>query len=117
MSLSAQTQAVLLLTAHLPKSGKGEPRPLSPSEWGRFARWLKDHARRPGSLLIDDPARLLPGWLDKTVSVQRIEALLERGGALGLALEKWERAGLWVITRSDPDYPDRLKKRLRTEAP
>jgi predicted Rossmann fold nucleotide-binding protein DprA/Smf involved in DNA uptake len=117
MPLSAQTQAVLLLTAHLPKSGKGEPRPLSPAEWGRFARWLKDHARRPESLLTGDAARLLPGWLDKTMSVQRIEALLGRGGALGLVLEKWERAGLWVMTRCDPDYPDRFKRRLRADAP
>jgi predicted Rossmann fold nucleotide-binding protein DprA/Smf involved in DNA uptake len=117
MPLSAQTQAVLLLTAHLPKSGKGEPRPLSPSEWGRFALWLKDHTCGPESLLTDDPPGLLAGWLDKTVSLHRIEALLGRGGALGLALEKWERAGLWVMTRSDPDYPDRFKKRLRADAP
>jgi predicted Rossmann fold nucleotide-binding protein DprA/Smf involved in DNA uptake len=36
---------------------------------------------------------------------------------MGLALEKWQRAGLWVMTRSDADYPVRLKKRLRFEAP
>lgn len=35
----------------------------------------------------------------------------------GLALEKWERAGLWVLTRADGDYPDRLKRRLREAAP
>jgi hypothetical protein len=103
MSLSAQTQAVLLLTAHLPKSGKGEPRPLSPSEWGRFALWLKDHSRRPEALLTDDPDRILAGWLDKTVSMHRIEALLGRGGALALAREKWVRAGRWVLLRSDPE--------------
>ena len=32
---------------------------------------------------------------------------------MGLALEKWQRAGLWVMTRSDADYPVRLKKRLK----
>ena len=36
---------------------------------------------------------------------------------LGLALEKWNRAGLWVMTRSDIDYPGRLKQRLRTDSP
>jgi len=31
--------------------------------------------------------------------------------ALGFATEQWQRAGLWVVTRSDPDYPrDRFKK-------
>ncbi|MFC6443376.1 DNA-processing protein DprA [Paenalcaligenes hermetiae] len=32
-------------------------------------------------------------------------------------MEKWQRAGLWVITRSDPEYPRRLKQRLRTASP
>jgi predicted Rossmann fold nucleotide-binding protein DprA/Smf involved in DNA uptake len=47
----------------------------------------------------------------------RLQALLARGAALGLALEKWQRAGLWVRTRGDPEYPDRLKRRLRSESP
>jgi predicted Rossmann fold nucleotide-binding protein DprA/Smf involved in DNA uptake len=117
MSLSNHAQAVLLLTAHLTRPGKGEAKPLSPREWGRFALWLKDHALKPESMLGDDPARLLAGWLDKTVTVSRIEALLRQGGALGLALEKWERAGLWIMTRSDPEYPERLKRRLRVDSP
>jgi predicted Rossmann fold nucleotide-binding protein DprA/Smf involved in DNA uptake len=59
----------------------------------------------------------LEGWLDPTVTPDRLRYLLGRSGALGLALEKWQRAGLWVMTRSDPDYPGRLKKRLKLEAP
>ena len=43
-------------------------------------------------------------------------ALLSRSPALALALEKWQRAGLWVITRSDPDYPARLKKQLKNNS-
>jgi predicted Rossmann fold nucleotide-binding protein DprA/Smf involved in DNA uptake len=34
-----------------------------------------------------------------------------------LAVEKWSRAGLWVITRSDADYPKRFKFRLRNDSP
>ncbi|HEY2107022.1 MAG TPA: DNA-processing protein DprA, partial [Candidatus Binataceae bacterium] len=49
--------------------------------------------------------------------MERIRYLVGRAGALGLALEKWHRAGLWVMARSDTDYPDRLKRRLRTGAP
>ena len=37
--------------------------------------------------------------------------------ALGVSLERWERAGLWALTRSDSSYPERLKKRLRHRAP
>jgi predicted Rossmann fold nucleotide-binding protein DprA/Smf involved in DNA uptake len=118
MALSAHAQAVVLLTARFIKAAdKGAARPLSTAEWGRFALWLRDRGLQPEALLSDEPAKLLDGWLDKAVTMQRIEALLGRGTALGLALDRWERAGLWVMTRSDPDYPDRLKRRLRSGSP
>lgn len=78
-------------------------------EWGRFARWLKEQRIAPEMLLRDDPARLLAGWTDRTVTLERIHALLNRAGALGLAVEKWQRAGLWILIRADADYPSRLK--------
>lgn len=118
MSINEQSQAVLLLTAWFSKPGKGEPKPLTPKEWGRFALWLKERSMAPEALLRgNDLDATLFGWSDKTVSVARIGALLERAGALGIALEKWQRAGLWVMTRSDPDYPAPLKRRLKTDAP
>lgn len=117
MQVSNQTQAVLLLTSHFTKSERGEPRPLTTREWGKFAYWLKDRGIQPASLLSEDPRRLLSGWMDRGITQDRIEYLLGRGGALGLALEKWQRAGLWVLTRSDSEYPERLKKRLKLEAP
>lgn len=118
MSINEQSQAVLLLTAWFSKPGKGEPKPLTPKEWGRFALWLKERSMAPEALLRgNDLDATLFGWSDKTVSVARIGTLLERAGALGIALEKWQRAGLWVMTRSDPDYPARLKRRLKTDAP
>lgn len=118
MSISAQSQAVLLLTAWFTKPGKEEPRPLTPKEWGRFALWLKQRDMTPEALLCsNDLNASLSGWSDKAVDVARLRALLERAGALGIALEKWERAGLWVMTRSDPDYPHRLKRQLKMDAP
>lgn len=118
MSISEQSQAVLLLTAWFSKPGKGEPKPLTPKEWGRFALWLKEQGLSPEVLLrASDVTATLSGWSDKTVDAHRIRSLLERAGALGIALEKWQRAGLWVMTRSDPDYPGRLKRRLKTDAP
>jgi predicted Rossmann fold nucleotide-binding protein DprA/Smf involved in DNA uptake len=117
MDLHAQTQAVLLLTAYFSKPAQDEPRPLTPMEWGRFARWLKEQGSAPEMLLRDDPARLLAGWMDRTVTLERIHALLNRAGALGLAVEKWQRAGLWILIRADADYPSRLKKHLQADSP
>jgi predicted Rossmann fold nucleotide-binding protein DprA/Smf involved in DNA uptake len=114
MNVSPQTQAIVLLTVPF---GKTEAKPLSIREWAQFAIWLKDHDLDPALLLKGDPKSLLADWSDSKLSVGRIEDLLNRGAALGLAMEKWQRAGLWIITRSEVEYPDRLKRRLRHDSP
>ena len=112
MLVLPNTQAILLLTAHF-SSAKGDvAKPLTPKEWGRFAEWLKEKELTPEKLMRGRPNDLLQGWSDKRVTIQRIEALMDRGSALALAMEKWLRAGLWVLTRSDSAYPHRLKQRL-----
>ena len=117
MSLSPNTQAVLLLTAHFSKVQSGAAKPLTPKEWGRFALWLKEKSLTPEQLMTGCLKEHLGGWSDEAVTLERIESLMDRGVAFGLAMDKWLRAGLWVMTRSDPDYPRRLKKRLGTDAP
>lgn len=117
MNLSPTAQATLLLTSYFGKAGNEDIRPLTNSEWGRFALWLKEKSISPADLLTLDPEPLLNGWHDSRVGVERILQLLGRGHSLALAMEKWQRAGLWVVTRSDPEYPKRLKHRLKTDCP
>jgi predicted Rossmann fold nucleotide-binding protein DprA/Smf involved in DNA uptake len=117
MAADLLTQAVLLLTAHLGKVAPGQPKPLGPVEYGRFAQWLKERGLDPAKLLVADPRTVLAEWVDARIPVERITYLLGRGTALGLALERWDRAGLWVITRADAEYPSRLKQQLKTESP
>ncbi|MEP3630551.1 MAG: DNA-processing protein DprA [Hyphomicrobiales bacterium] len=117
MNLSPSAQATLLMTSHFGKTSTDGPRPLSIVEWGRFAMWLKDQAATPEDLLRPNVDELLQRWQDKKVDAARITQLLSRGHALALAVEKWQRAGLWIITRADPDYPMRLKSRLKTLSP
>lgn len=117
MHIGSQTQAVLLLTVHFGKDEKHGEKPLTTSEWARFAMWLKERNLQPASLLSGDVSSNLAGLIDRSITAHRVERLLERGGALGLSLERWERAGLWVVTRSDPEYPDRLKRHLRQDSP
>lgn len=120
MTLSPNTQAILLLTTWFPKGKAGsadEFSPLTPKEWGRFAEWLKLQALQPQDLLDGEARVRLQGWRDTAIPAQRLLALLNRGSALALTLEKWLRAGLWVVTRADTDYPRRLKQRLRNESP
>lgn len=118
MRMDTHTQAVLLLTAHLPKGSQTDVSPLKPSEWDRFAGWLRNERKRPEDLLeADDPAPVLHGWHDPDVTRERVFRLLGRAAALGVMLEKWERAGLWVVVRSNPDYPSKLEQRLGQKSP
>ena len=117
MILSPTAQATLLLTSYFSKASGDDIKPLTNAEWGRFALWLKSKSITPADLLVSDPKPLLSGWSDSKVDSERIVRLLNRGHSLALAVEKWQRAGLWVVTRSDSEYPWRLKQRLKTDSP
>ena len=117
MSLSENSQAILLLTAHFSESKNASVKPLTTAEWGRFAARLKDQQLDPCNINTENLNELLSGWVDKSITADRLDALIRRGNALALAVEKWQRAGLWVMTRSDSDYPKLLKQRLKTTSP
>jgi len=110
-SLTRDSQAILLLIGHFGGKAQSDARPLSALEYSRLAYWLRDRSLRPGDLLDTDTRKQLAEWPDDRINTPRLQTLLDRGVALGFATEQWQRAGLWVITRSDPDYPrDRFKK-------
>src|SRR5439155_25427008 len=43
--------------------------------------------------------------------------LLARGFLLSQAVERWHARTIWVISRADRAYPQRLKERLREDSP
>lgn len=119
MPLDNQAQAIMLLTVAFGKAASAEAKPLSIREWGKFTAWLREHELQPSFLLEGNLRGLLVDWqgVDNAIPLERLDQLLNRGGALALALEKWERIGLWIMTRSDADYPGRLKQRLKDQCP
>ncbi|MBW7864007.1 MAG: DNA-processing protein DprA [Candidatus Hydrogenedens sp.] len=118
MTSDARTQAALLLTVWLKKTEQAEHRPLSALEWSRLESWLGVRGMSPADLLdCGAPSDVLGGFQDRTVTPDRVTHLLGRAAALGLALDKWERAGLWIASRSGDGYPGCLRKRLGDGAP
>lgn len=117
MNLSPVAQATLLLTSDFSRQSEDEVKPLGNAEWGRFALWLKQQSATPADLLSSGADVMLASWADSHITRERIETLLSRGHSLALAIERWQRAGLWVLTRSDAEYPRLLKQQLRTDAP
>ena len=116
MATSGNSDAVLLLTAHLSGSDDSGAKPLTTEEWWAFANWLKE---RNATLeyLLENVDEVLGDRSDPRGTPERIKRLLDRGSALGLAKDRWAQAGLWWLTSADDDYPVHLKKRLGQASP
>ena len=116
-ALSADTEVVVLLCGRFGGERQEPFQPLSAREYGELAKWLNACGLRPADLLLDAGRVHLPRVHDAKLELKRIEFLLARGTALALALERWSRGGLWVISRGDPEFPKRLKRQLKHAAP
>lgn len=111
--LTEDSKAILLLCAVLKKNGKAQP--LTPKEYNALVRWLIRENLRPADLL--DEKYHAPAAMGSGVDLDRLSVLLNRGVQLGFAIENWQQSGIWVISRSDRDYPARLKRHLKDKAP
>jgi predicted Rossmann fold nucleotide-binding protein DprA/Smf involved in DNA uptake len=115
-SVPPDTQVVLLLCGSFERTGRADVKPLSLREYNAVAAWLGHHGRRPASLL-QTGEDALPTGDPELPDPDRLRALLDRGFQLAAALEGWQRLGLWVISRGEDGYPERLRRHLRSSAP
>jgi DNA processing protein len=115
--LSPNTQAILLLTAPL-IAGRGPASPdlLSPGEYKRLARHLREIHHQPADLISSDAAEILSAC-QPVIDESRLQKLLGRGFLLSQVIERWQARAIWVVSRADAEYPRRLKARLREDAP
>jgi len=116
-ALSPNTQAILLLTAPLLAGGGAvSPDLLTPGEYRRLARRLRELQRRPADLLSSETGELLRDC-HAIIEENRLQRLLSRGFLLSQVIERWRARAIWVISRADADYPRRLRERLKEDAP
>jgi predicted Rossmann fold nucleotide-binding protein DprA/Smf involved in DNA uptake len=115
-TIHPDTQAVLLLCGTFPGGGGPEIQPLTLPEYSTLASWVARHRKRPADLL-QASAELLPHGVPGLPEPDRVRALLSRGVQMATALQLWQRLGLWVISRAEECYPERLRRHLRFEAP
>ena len=115
--LSANTQAILLLTAPL-IAGRAAPSPdlLTLGEYKRLACQLREIHRQPADLVSPDAGDVLRACT-RVIEESRLQRLLGRGFLLSQVIERWQARAIWVVSRADADYPRRLKFRLREHAP
>ncbi len=116
-ALSPNTQAILLLTAPL-IAGRGTASSdlLSPGEYKRLARHLREIQRQPADLVSPDAAEILRAC-QPVIDERRLHSLLGRGFLLSQVIERWQARAIWVVSRADTEYPRCLKDRLLEDAP
>ena len=115
--LSANTQAILMLTAPL-VTGRDGPRAqtLTPGEYKRLAQRLRDIRRQPADMIGPAAAAVITDC-ESVVAKERLQGLLGRGFVLSQAVERWNARAIWVISRADAIYPKRWKARLHGDCP
>ncbi len=111
--LTDDTKAVLLLCGVFGKNCSAKPLPQR--EYTSLVHWLISVKMRPADLLKKD--NIADAAMGAKLDKERLESLLGRGVQLGFAVEEWQRNGIWIISRSDADYPGRYKTHLKDKAP
>jgi predicted Rossmann fold nucleotide-binding protein DprA/Smf involved in DNA uptake len=112
--LHPDTEAVLLLCGQFGRPQENGVSPLELQEFNYMAQWLEERTMHPAGLL--DVSEMDLNDRRPPIPVVRLQALLQRGSALALAVESWESRGLWVLSQSDELYPSRLRQ-LGPKAP
>ncbi len=116
--ISTNTQAILLLTAPLitGQNGTANGELLTPGEYRRFARQLREMGHEPADLLGKESNELLRE-LEIAFPADRIQRLLNRGFLASQAIERWQSRAIWVVSRADAEYPRMIKNRLKEDSP
>src|SRR3982074_1212090 len=103
--LSEITQATLLLCAPLVAAKVKEVSPLSPGEFNDLIAALEREGASLSELLEPQRAEAIIETLHPQFDTAQLRALLARGFALSLSVEKWTAHGLWIAGRDDERYP------------
>ncbi len=111
--LSEDAKVIAMLCVRLQKSNDAQP--LTQEEYSTLVAVLLNRGLRPSDLYADD--NFVDVVQSAGLNTERVQVLMARGLELGLALEEWQRQGIWLITRSDALYPKRLKQKLKDKAP
>jgi predicted Rossmann fold nucleotide-binding protein DprA/Smf involved in DNA uptake len=116
--ISEDGQVIALACSSLALQGDRSIKPLTAREWqGLSERLVNSEWTRPSDLMRHTPAELHRD-LDLEIGIaERLARLLARGGQLAFELERLAGKGIWVMTRADETYPQRLEKLLGPSAP
>jgi predicted Rossmann fold nucleotide-binding protein DprA/Smf involved in DNA uptake len=117
MTVSTDSQAILLLCSHLGLSSSSDIAPLTLKDWNPLVKKLQSLTLRPADLL-NRPTEDVQNLLEiSDEAAERIARLLQRSGSLAIEMERLASLGIYATTRADEEYPARYRLRLKESAP
>ncbi|WP_458784025.1 DNA-processing protein DprA [Vallitalea sediminicola] len=97
---------------------KGGFQPFTALEWSKLViKIIGTDLKEPSTLLRLSKEEIEEQLQIDSGEAERILKLLSRGANMAFILEDLERKGIKVVTRSDGNYPSRLKSLLKKQAP
>lgn len=117
MSISPDSQAILLLCSHLGLSSNPEFKPFTLKDWNPLSRKLQTLSLRPADLLNESSFYIKTHLELNDQTTERITHLFQRSGTLAIELERLASLGIHPLTRADSEYPARYRQRLKESAP
>lgn len=114
-SVSLETAVTLLLCGRFGLMREGVS-VLSPSKYNDLALWLESHKLSFADLLKPEAKAVFRAYQNKPEIIENLQNLLKRTDDLAAAIARWQEMGIWVVGRSDPKYPLRLRERLQLAA-
>ncbi len=113
---SDNAYVTILLCNHLLKDEVAKP--FSIVEWSNLAtNIINSKIKEPAGLMQLSKQEIQDNLLISEEKAERIAILLSRGAKLAFTLEELSRKGIGLITKSDQEYPKRLKALLKKNAP
>lgn len=120
MLLSDDAHAIVMACSYVGLDRRSPLLPLSLKEWNALVGKMiasGPGGMAPGALLGQSSESLQKELQLSKEEAQRLAALLDRAGAVGFALQQLAEQGIWIVTRADENYPQRLKEKLGAHAP
>ena len=120
VQLNQDSLATLLLCSDLGLSPEMKRRykPYTLAQWNRLAKIIMNSSlQKPSALLNIKKEVLRDELLLSDAEINRIDFLLKRGGNIAIEIERLESLGIYITTRAEENYPNRLKKTLKKYSP
>ena len=114
-TMNDRSMAIAILCSHLCVGENVFP--LEPKEYSGLASVLAGKNLNPEDLLSFGKQDFLDQLDLAEEQAVRFLRLFDRSASLGFEISKYASMGISLLTRADPDYPNKLKKKLKNTCP